>query len=235
MIFGNISITNLLGLLILASLLWLLIWAGKRFIPMVVHLRRNERSFRVWTLRIETLAWVSFALFALYRLLLESPGYVAIILAIVLIIGRELWRDFIPGLLFRLQGIADPGDQMLFEEDICRVESIGVRYLKLKTAEGNILLIPYHRLNEITFTQTIQKGKTNDYSFSVIYISDDKDLAISTLQRHLLESPWSIPSKSLRIKAENDNSYRITIAAIDEQVANRLRKNLLERIREQSS
>jgi len=127
MISGIISVSLFLTMAILAVILWVVLWVGKKFIPMVFHVYRYKHKFVLWTLRIETIVWLFYILYTIYILFNEDPGFIIILIALILILGRELWRDFIPGLIFRVQGIAHPGDHLIHEGDICRIESLGNR------------------------------------------------------------------------------------------------------------
>lgn len=212
-----------LALLILlaffAAIIFTVFKLSRQYALPLVKNRKAYRFFNLWIFRGELLAWTMFIAFATYRLIIASP-YLSIIFIVLLILaGRSFWKDFIPGLLFRIEQHAEIGDSLRYENGNCTIENINPRNLQLRNKDGEIIILPYSHIDEAVISKSVQKSKLYQFTFKITLKNLPISTAILQIEKYIQECPWSIPSRQPTILSLGNGEYEITSFTTDENAA----------------
>lgn len=191
---------------------------------------------------IEFLAWFAFGLWVFNRLLGNYSYYhviiVSLALAMVLIVGWYFLRDFISGIILKIE-IPFEKDQRIGVGDIDGVLlKVGYRSLEIETASGQRIKIPYSKLA----ISSIQLFNQNEYMHNhEVTFKVKSEKAMHELEtdicNFLLLLPWVAPNSQPSVKVEQqiggDNKITVsynTVANKNEGLVNRHLKTEFEKI-----
>lgn len=212
-----------LALLILLAFFAVIIFTvfklSRQYALPLVKNRKAYRYFDLWIFRGELLTWAIFIAFAIYRLIIASPYLSIIFIAILMLAGRAFWKDFIPGLLFRIEKHVEIGDSLRYGNGNCTIENINPRNLQLRNKDGEIIILPYSHIDEAVISKSVQKSKLYQFTFKIILKKLPTSTAILQIEKYIQECPWSVPSRQPTIHSLGDGDYEITSFTTDENAA----------------
>jgi hypothetical protein len=214
-------------LLLLGVLLYALFWGIRTYVlPLVKSTSRLQR-WQGLLLRIELAVWLGYGLFSLYRLLLQAPLVTVILLGVLLLLGRLWWRDWLPGLLFRLDQDVEAGDFLVYQSQRYRIQAIRPRNLRLLSKQGELLVLPYRLLDETRIVKATASTFMTHFSFELSYDVPD---AAARLERFMADCPWVVPAHPPKIESLGEGRFRIHSFAPDEGIEERQRGYVLGRL-----
>ncbi len=220
-----------IGLLVFFALvigvLIVVFWLLRNYVLPLIKKRSSARNASAWILRIEILSWFLFSLFAFYRLMIVSPVITVVFAAVLIVLGWTFWKDFFAGLLFRIERLVEVGDFIrideqgeTMQEDI--VQKVSYRNITVRRANGEIVLIPFNKLNELSMTKSHPEGKLFRQRFIIEMANMDELKAKETLIQLLYENPWVVPAQKPIIENLGNGTYQITAFASDKDASERL-------------
>lgn len=216
-----ISITLLLLLAIDAGLLYLIFWFIRKVIYPLIKIRRIQRLTEKWLFRSQLIAWSAFAIFSVYRLLLDSPIITLILIIALLVLSWSFLKDFIPGILFQLENQITIRDIIRINGQESNVEAIGLRSLISSNAAGETIITPYHKLQNAVVVRARAEGKLIKHSFTLKFPEKEPAQAAEQIRQILLECPWSAPLQIPVVKRTGEREFQITAFAADKFAAER--------------
>jgi len=223
----SIPIGLLVFFAIVIGVLILVFWLLRNYVLPLINKRRSARNASIWILRIESLSWFLFSMFALYRLLLVSPTITIVFVTILIVLSWSFWKDFFAGLLLRIERSVEVGDLIRInegdnttQEDI--VQKISYRNITVKRANGEFVLIPYHKLSELSMTKSHREGKLFRQIFTVEMTKMDQLTAKELLLQILYENPWVVPAQKPLIEHIGNGIFQVTAFASDKDASERL-------------
>ncbi len=223
----SISLFLIVLLALAAVALYLFFWICRRQVIPLIKSRSRQNYWQAWLLRAELAAWSGLVLFGLYLFLLEAPVVTVVLAGLVIIAGRQWWRDFFAGLLFRLDRDTDVGDYLYHQGQQYRIDAIRSRSLKLNDDQGKTLILPYRLIEEVMVTKVVRKTPLTPFTFQVENPSPD---AAAQIEHLLAECPWTAPAHPPKIKSLGEGRYQITSAAPNEQIREKQQRYLRERL-----
>lgn len=226
-----IPIALLILLALMAVILFLVFRLSRQYVLPLIKNRKSYRRFDLWLFRGELIAWVLFLTFTAYRVFIVSPYMSLFIIGLILLSGRTLWKDFLPGLLFRFENHANIGDSMRYGSSSCTIERIGPRNLHLRSKEGETIILPYSHIGEAVLSKSVQRSKLYQFTYVVRFENEDPTTDAAQLEKYLIECPWSIPSKLPKISFIGNGKYEITSFATDEHAAGKQQLYVEGRVR----
>jgi small-conductance mechanosensitive channel len=223
--FALLLMLTLTGLSLFAAF-----WLVQKFIYPLIKIRRIRRLTEVWLFRAQLISWGGFALFGLYRLLLVSPAITLSLLALTLFMGWPFWKDFLLGILFRLDNQVTISDTVRIGAQESNVESIGWRNLISSNTAGETIITPYHKLNDAIVTRARAAGKLVKHTFT-IQVSDKRESnASNRIKQYLQECPWSAPLQTPIVKNDGAGAFQVTTFASDNFAAEKQKAYMLWRV-----
>jgi hypothetical protein len=222
----RIPLFLLLLLTMMAAALYLVFWVAHRYALPLIDGRTRQQHWRARLMQAEVAGWSLWVLFAVYRLLLAAPLTATLLLLLLLLPGRYWWRDFFPGLLFRLDKEADPGDLLHYKDRTYTIAAVRSRSLQLIDEEGGLLILPYRLLGEVALTKTAETAVLTPFVFSV-----EATIPEDQIERYLSECPWVSPGQASRVRQLEEGRYEVTTFAPDNKIGERQERYLLDRLR----
>lgn len=222
----NIPLFLVLLLVFSAAGLYVMFWLIRTYVLPLVDGRLQQQRWGHWLFRTELVVWALFFLYAFYRLLLAAPLSSLVLAGLLLLLGRPWWRDFLPGLLFRLEGDAEPGDYLTYRDHRYSIEALRARSLKLRSESGAYLILPYRLLGEVIIAKAAQKTALTPFTFQL-----ETDASEEKIEQLLVECPWSAPGQLPQVKEESEGLYQVTTFAPNEEIREKQERYLVERLR----
>ncbi len=225
-----IPLTLLVLLTILAAALYLVFGLIRSYVLPLLSGRTRQQHWQGRLLQAEVVGWTLWAGFAVYCLLLAAPVMSALLLIVLFVLGQYWWRDFFPGLLFRLDGSAESGDLLDYKGRTYKIEAI--RYLSLQLVDkgGSLLILPYRMLGEVALTKVAEIAVFVPFVYSI-----ETNITEAQIQQYLNECPWVAPAQPPRVRQVKEGCYEVTTFAPNVQIGERQERYLLDRLRQEGT
>lgn len=182
---------------------------------------RLRKQIRVIEPVLTFLFWVIILFWGLKFLLEEKSYYPLLLFSIIIILCLALgWffvKDFIAGIIFRIQNDYSIGEMVQFGNISGKVYSILATHICIQTPEGKIIKIPYSRLSNELISQKPDFKALEQHKYTLRVSGkgqNSKEISEKLLQTMLL-SPWIMGQKSPMINflGEDHDTYTFEIMA----------------------
>lgn len=189
---------------------------------------RKKTKLLVW--RVEVITWLVFALFTLTQLFTENWWVTLALVAVVAWIGLDFWRNFFPGLWFRISNRVKEGDPVRYDNYSGIVAQLGKTSMAIKTEGEELLFIPYRKITDEIFIKRQAKGKLFSTKL-VIPVSGANDALVDRVNNWVKICPWAVaqPQNSATLNA--DGHLHISIYAVDAESLGKVEHFLRSKIR----
>lgn len=214
----------------LASLWWAVFWAvvifgGLRlawfalgFVPMA---SKRREQFAAVAPAVVAIAAVAYVFLVVGRVFEEGPT-ARIATGVVLLVGVALaWttlRDMLAGVFLRAGRVLVAGEHVRLTGDhqvAGRVESLGVRALVIKTADGEQAVIPYHRLTADGIVRTPVVDGAYLSTFKIAPSDRVPTPATKeTVRRCALHHHWASPVHEPEIRVLDSGQLEVTVYSL---------------------
>ena len=225
--------------IILAGIGIFLLFRGLSFVSKAMPFPRKIKQYLGYFLPVAEFAfWLGYFIWSVRTLYTAYDTLALIIIGVLLIlIAAPVWflfRDFIYGLIIKLQRKIETGITIEIEDIQGTVTNTGLLSFEIKTSEGNIESIPYNK----TIGKVITRHGTNtNLNSHVIHLRikstvDIKEL-LPKLKTALINAPWMAGSHEPIIKKveQQTESYHIDIVVytIDTTHVEKIRDYVMQR------
>lgn len=153
------------------------------------------------------------------KYLFQNEAYYHLVVSssVIIISGLVGWffiKDFIAGIIFRLQNNYLKGESIQFGSLIGQLESMQLTHLLIQTKEGKLMKVPYSRLSNEIISENTQIIASKE---SIIQLKTNKKESTqkteNAIRKVLLASPW--PTRNTHslvvLKEEGDQHYYFEI------------------------
>jgi len=229
---GKYSVQMLLLLLLIGGVIFASAYLVRNYILPFLESRKTKARAELTLFRLEVSSWGVFTLFALYELMRYNIWLTVILVLVTGICGLNFFKDFFPGLIYRIEERFKVGDLLRLGEYSGEVMSIGVRNLQLKTEDEELILVPYASITNKEIVKLQAKGRliSTKLTYQVERLLIDK---IKTeLPNWLRACPWAVVNESVHITETEEETLNITVYAVDQKSVGRIDDFLLLRIKE---
>lgn len=172
--------------------------------------------------------------FGLTKYLFQGETFYNLIITISVVIISVLigWffiKDFIAGIIFKIQNTYTKGDYLQIGDLSGQLESMLLTHISVLTKDGRILKVPYSKVSNEIILERTKKKTYEDFTFT---LSTNKKENIknteNAIHNLLLASPWLVNNSQLSVTfvEEIENNYKFEIQV---QVRN---SNHLENLKE---
>jgi small-conductance mechanosensitive channel len=199
----------LVALLVLVAML-LLRLGMKRLVNLYprLNLRTN------FLVSIEFIVWLVYIFWAVNHLFSEKFYFHYLVFAIIFIVfgflSWFLFSDIIAGIVFKTKHNFKKGSHISAGEYSGQITSQRLTYLKLKTEDGQVMRVPYSRINHAVISEMTHTEALKEHSINLEISNETSKTKAETLIRDaILNSPWSNLNEepSIKFLAENKKSY----------------------------
>ena len=229
---GNLGIDTILIIVLIGLAVYGLFYILKRYIIPFQEPGKTAKKARITVFRIEVLVWGIFILYALTQLLTESIWIVAVLLAIVGLIGFNFWLDFFPGLWFRLQNRFAVNDPVRFNEFSGTIQKIGKTHIIIKSEDEELIYLSYRKIDRGTFIKRQAKGKLVSAKTSYDIAGLDRNEIGELFRQWAFECPWAIFSPQDDPVSISGDTLSVTLYAVDSASLGKIEQFLVIRFTE---
>ena len=189
---------------------------------------------------IDSIAWLVIIFWSAHYLFGEKSYYpvvtICMIVVISLLIGWFFIKDFISGVIFRMQNDFDTGDLLQFADYAGSIESFHLTHLTMQTREGRNVKIPYSKLSSDIISQRSESRIFEESKYILKLPAQGNYSDIENRIYHLLlTSPWRIINKKPKVnflgEEEGKYHYELNVQTRNQEHFNHLMKVLESKLR----
>lgn len=215
----NISYYSVIWFILLGIGIFMLFRFLKKLINYWVPERKNrtlkfERLLPVF----EGIIWFSWVIWGVQGVFNNKLVYSLIILGLLVVIILSLsWfaiRDFIAGVILKLEGAFNIGERIKVKEMEGRVKELGYFGMKLENFQGEIISVPYSSVSGVTRVQSKSNDKVKNHSFQLDLPKKHAPAeTIEKIRESILNTPWTSITKTphVQLVSDSDNYYTFDI------------------------
>lgn len=220
-----------IGLFLIGKLLEILL---RKF----TYLSRKWKKAKQFVFIVQFVLLVGYLFWACQFTMGQKPFYpylnFTLILILAIFISLYLIKDFIAGVIFRLQNDLKLNQIIQTSEVSGKIIRFGHTFLKVETLGGDIASIPYSRIANSIVTE-VSKAESSEHS--KIHLKARKKYSREETSRNIkvfiLNSPWSSfkkpPVISFKEETEKEFVFEITVHSILKKHSNYLEAGLREK------
>ncbi len=216
----NISYYSVIWFIVLGVGIFLLF----RFIKRLVNYWLPEQRTQQVKLErllpvVEGIVWFSWVMWGVQGVFNNKLVYTLIILGIMLVIIVALsWfaiRDFIAGIVLKLEGAFTIGERIKVQDLEGRVKELGYFGVKLENFRGEIMSVPYSAVSGVTRVQPKSSEAIKNHSFRLdLPKKYTPTTSIDKIRELILNTPWAAITKRPHIKLVIEGEAHYTFEII---------------------
>lgn len=191
-----------------------------------IGIKRLAKRYPEWTFRItllsaiEFIIWLSYIFWTTDYLFRGKFYYQYLVIALIfIVVGFFSWflfRDIFAGVIFKVKHNLKSGAHIRLGELSGNIKSLHLTYIRIRTEDGQLLRIPYSRLNHEVISE-VKNSEALAAHTILVQINHDisKSVAESRIRDTILNTPWSNLKEEPTIKflkeSENGNIFEIML------------------------
>ncbi|MCF8368867.1 MAG: mechanosensitive ion channel [Bacteroidales bacterium] len=179
------------------------------------------KQFAKWTQKInlapavEFIVWLIFIFWSIDFLFKNKLYYQYLVISIVIIVVIFLaWfvvKDFIAGIVFKVQNDLQFNSHIQLGKITGTIKSQHLTHLKVETSLGQVVKIPYSRLNQEVISEILDSSMVEEFKFQVQSGKGKSKQEIEDMIEFLvINSPWSSSNSSPIIKLISEKEDKFT-------------------------
>ena len=221
--------------------IYILFWLGRIFMQRAGKLK-GERASMVFT-TVELVLWMLYFFWTVDRLFERKSYYdylfVGLVFIFVILLAWFYVKDLVAGSLFKIQHNPKPGRFLQAENIEGVIRKAGATHLTLETPDGELIKIPFSKLQGSVITQGYPKEHAGDFRLHLrLEKSIPKEEAIARIRASVLHDPYCVFKKPVEVKPleedEETCTYEVTVTAISAQflsgMENRIERHLQQTV-----
>lgn len=227
---GSIQVNTIILLTAIALLIFGFFFIFKKYIAPFLGSRRAVKKASILSYRLEVLVWGLYTVFGLYQLLTDSFYITASILILVILAGRNFWRDLFAGIAFKIENKFEINDPVKFSEYVGVLEKISIRNIQIKTENEELVLVPFRKLTNSLFIKRQAKGKLHSAKLSLKIGDKNPDDLLVQINNWIYQCPWAVVNDKVSAKIVSEKEILVTVYAIDILSINKTEAYLKKRL-----
>lgn len=204
----------------------------KYLMPLLESVNERRRT-RLIVWRVEVITWLVFALLTLTQLFTENWWVTLALVTVVAWIGSDFWRNFFPGLWFRISNQVKEGDLVRYDNYTGLVVQLGKTCVAIKTENEELLFIPYRKITDELFVKRQAKGKLLSAKL-IIPVDGANEALVDRVNRWVKICPWAVPQPHNSATLNADGYLHISVYAVDAESLGKAEHFLRSKIRNNS-
>jgi small-conductance mechanosensitive channel len=227
---GSIEVYTVILLGTLALFIFGFFFVFKKYIAPFLGSRRAVKKASILSYRLEVVVWGLYTVFGLYQLLTDSFYITTSILVLIILAGRNFWRDLFAGIAFKIENKFELNDPVKFADYVGVLEKISVRNIQIKTENEELVLVPFRKLSNALFIKRQAKGKLHSAKVSLQIGDRNADDLLVQINNWIYQCPWAVVNDKVSAKIVSDTEIIITVCAIDILSINKTEAYLKKRL-----
>ena len=204
-----------------------------------------NKKYSKWTRKlnlipaIELIVWLFFIFWAVDYLFKNKLYYQYLVISIVIIVVIFLaWfvaKDFIAGIVFKVQNDLQINSKIQLGKITGNIKSQHLTHIKVKTTSGQMVKIPYSRLNQEIISEISDSTTIEEYKFQLqVEKTRSKQETEEYIKFLIINSPWSNFNKKQIIKVifedETTFTFEVLVNALNNKHSRQLEKSIMEQM-----
>ena len=202
----------------------------KNYILPFIKSRKLRSKMVFLVFRLETLIWALFICFAITRLMYDNFWITLAITSFIIIAGFNFGRNFLRGLVFRLEKKFEPGDPVRFKDYTGFIEGVSPLSVQIKTDTEEILEIPYTLFKDNLLIKRQVKGKLLSDKIQLNYPIEKERAVLKEIEKWLYVCPWAVKSSKNNIQVVETGTLVIHLYAVDKETLTKAKSYLRQQI-----
>ncbi len=210
----------------IAVLLFVALLVFKRFVPFLIKSQIKKGLLKQYMPIIEVIVWLLFIIFTIQQFF-DSNQLYAWGLFLILMLGGfwVLWfsiKDFIAGALFKMNKDFKENDIIQIENFEGKIIEMSNRFLKIESDSGEVIYIPYGRLNQQIIIKVHPGEMILSHAFTLSTNKNEKtNQKIDKIRFEVLSLPWASIKRPPKIEIihEDDKNliFEIKLYSLEKQ------------------
>lgn len=207
-------------------------------LPVVLFRKRKNRSILRSLPVMETVIWLLFFSWYMFRFAEIMSIYAFIVAGILLTliywISRFFIKDLIAGMFFRVSAEFREGEVIIHNNITGTIKKFRLQSLEIETQEGQIIYIPYSKLTEVLNIkqESSEQSAAYTFSFKASRLHSPEE-TIQIINGYLVSLPWSSvhkkPVAAIRELAENHYTVEVITYPIEKTFARKIEQRTLDK------
>ena len=214
---GSFSVNLLLLFLVMGGIIFAVFRILHRYMLPFVSSRRLRKKAAIILLRSEVLAWGLYSLLVLYQLMWANLWLTLALLVVVGISGFYFLRDFLTGLVFRLENRFAVGDRVRVHDHVGQINHLGVQNLQLQTQEEELIYIPYSTIVRKEVAKLQLKGRLISGKLLIHAGKSDSEELKERIRMLVRNCPWAVVNEKVLISEDADRMLTVNVNAVDQE------------------
>jgi small-conductance mechanosensitive channel len=196
------------------TLVGILLFFGIKIINanVIPLLKEKQHSVGKSWQRLKITLWIIyFVLF--YATLFQANMFITSIFTLIILgLGWNYWRNIFSGTLIKFNNQFKPGDRITSEFASGTLKNIYFDETELINDEGELVIIPNHKLNTAVLKHHFKKDSVETHLFK---IKTNNKSNVDTIYRNAINCPYISANQEIIITKKGDNKYTIKASIID--------------------
>lgn len=218
-LFGTGSYFFSTSLVIIGVVFIFAVFRAFRYLLQYFRLPRNlVELIEKYMPAVELTIWLLFLIWSIHffyaKRLLITFIPLLVLLSLVLYLVWFALRDITAGIIFKTSGRFQVNDTISLGEVKGRIVGMGQRNLLIENLSGQIVSIPYTRVdgNIITKSSPSQSLLSHNFNFRLLVPENmDAFQLVQNVQSELLLLPWSSQKKEPKVRISEENEREVTL------------------------
>jgi len=222
-----------LNLIIVGALLWLVLAIARKILSLTHKSNDRQVLVRRWLPLIESIAWAHYVGACLVAMVLPNLVIGGGIALVIIVAGWSFIRNFISGLIVRLQGNIREGQRLMLDGKQGELTRMNLSGIEITLEKGETLMVPYLRLLQEEVIQPNPSDKIKSRALEMIIpTAISKKEGVQLLQNAGLNLPWAVATKVPVVdfleNTPEGNRFRVVVYAIHTDHFNDMERQLLD-------
>ncbi len=215
-IFQQSSSVSILGLIVLAILLYFILKFLKKYLPVLPKKEKYRKLFKRQIQAIELIVWFLFISVFAHKIfttnVIISLIIIILLLIFVIFFGWFEIKNLVAGISFKLHHNIKINDSIKFKDITGVVKEIGNQNLEVETNNGEIYFIPFSKIKENLFCKLSNAEQSYMYVFDIkIATSKYNNSILSDIKKYLLTFSSVSTTKEPNVKIAETTSETTTL------------------------
>ncbi|HFC00151.1 MAG TPA: mechanosensitive ion channel family protein [Phaeodactylibacter sp.] len=179
----------------------------------IIPLSKDKDSVvkKYWE-KIQIISWLVFA-GLLFIAAFRANMFITVAFGLVIFgLGWSFWRNVFSGIVIKLNNSFKIGETISTDFATGELKAIHLSQSELINPNGELVVIPNHKLSTAVLTHLYKKSNTKTYTFTV---TPSKKQTSKDIYQMALTCPFISTNEKIEIERTNENDFKIKASVID--------------------
>lgn len=226
----GISLLLLFGFFTLGAIIAVSFYILKKYFSPFIQTVYKIKHIRLYIYRLKIITWLGYLIFISY-ILLSREFYISLSIGLLLLfIGTFYWKDFFTGIVIKLEGKITKSDVVTFADKTGQIIVFFNRGVHLKTANDDIIFVPYNKLFFASISKKLDKGEMRSRNIQFSLPANNSSNNAEKIASILAICPWIYAHKDAKIERISDTEFSINVYVNDDFSYNKVEEFLVDHL-----